>query len=143
MNNLSFFHGAAILELIRHESYQSLAVYEGNNSSYVVNGTSGIYIKYSQKRLPPWTFTFSTEHVNDIIEMHQTLERMYVTLVCHVDGVCCLGYEEFSTVFAIENESYPKWLSISRMKGEKYSVKGSDGELQHKIGRVDFPRKVY
>jgi len=143
MSDVSFFQGAVIVRAIRHPSYKSLSVYEGNNSSYVINGSSGVYIKYSQKKLPPWNFTFLEDNVREIVEMKDGLERVYIVLACEEDGVCCLDWDEFRAVISVESTSYPKWISVSRAKGEKYAVKGSDTKLKHKIGNVDFPRKIF
>ena len=142
MNTVSFFHGAVLIRVIRHESFRSVKVCQENDCSYLVNGMSGIYIKYSQKRLSPWSFTFSEEHVGGVEELNRKLSNVFVTLVCGEDGICCLEWEEFATVISTESTTYPKWISVSRMKGEKYSVWGRDGVLRHKIGNIDFPRKI-
>lgn len=143
MNNISFFHGVAIIRVIHHESFRLIKVYDENSCSYLINEVAGMYIKYSQKRLAPWRFTFLEDHIYEITEMDRRLEQAYVVLVCNGDGICCLDWHEFTTVISVENKSYPKWIAVSRMKGEKYSVWGSDGELRHKIGNSDFPRKIY
>ncbi len=143
INSITFFHGAAIIRVIHHESFRSIKVYDENNCSYLINEVAGMYIKYSQKRLAPWHFTFSGDHIHEITEMDGRLEQAYVVLVCNEDGICCLNWHEFTTVISIENKSSPKWIAVSRMKGEKYFVRGSDGELKHKIGNSDFPKKIY
>ncbi len=143
MSTASFFHGAALIRVIRHELFSSIRVYTNNDCSYLVNDSSGIYIKYSQKALTPWSFTFSQDHVHEIGEMNQRLGQVYVVLICNEDGICCLNWQEFATVISTESKTYPKWISVSRMKGEKYSVWGRDGELRHKVGNIDFPRKIF
>ena len=143
MSTASFFHGAAIIRVIRHESFRSVKVCEENDCSYLINDDSGIYLKYSQKRLSPWSFTFSEEHVREIEDMNERLGKVFVGLVCNEDGICCLDWQEFATVISTESTMYPKWISVSRMKGEKYSVWGRDGKLKHKIGNNDFPRKIF
>lgn len=140
---MSFFHGAALIRVIRNESFRSVKVCKENDYSYLINDISGIYIKYSQKRLSPWSFTFSEDHVREVEEMSNRLGNMYIVLVCNEDGICCLDWQEFATVISTESKKYPKWISVSRMKGEKYSVWGRDGELKHKIGNIDFPRRIF
>jgi len=75
--------------------------------------------------------------------MRERLGQVYITLICDEDGICCLDWNEFTTVISTESELYPKWIAVSRGKGEKYYVWGSDGELKHKIGNIDFPRKIF
>jgi hypothetical protein len=118
-------------------------MFPANENAYIVNQKSVIYIKYSQKRLPPWNYTFLKEHVSDLKLIAENNPRVFVLLVCNEDGVCCLDWLEFNTIISIENEDYPKWISVTRQKGEKYFVKGRDGELKHKIGNIDFPRKIF
>jgi hypothetical protein len=143
MNNVLFFHGAAVIRIIRHESFRTVKLYEENSCSYLINRNAGVYIKYSKHGSTNWRFTFSEEHVREISEMRERLKHVYVSLICNENGICCLDWSEFTTVISTENEFYPKWIAVSRMKGEKYSVWGSDGELRHKVGDIDFPRKIF
>ena len=142
MKNIDFFHGVILARIIQNKP-ACLKKYEGNNSSYIVGGQIGIYIKYSAKRMPPWTFSFSKIHVDEIKNMENELERTFIALICDRNGICCLDYTEFGTILSIENRSFPKWVKASRLKGEKYSVSGSDGKLRHKVGNCDFPSKIY
>lgn len=143
MNNILFFHGAAIIRILKHESFRTVKVYEENSCSYLINKKTGVYIKYSKKGSANWRFTFSEDHVREITEMREKLGQVYISLICNEDGICCLGWSEFTTAISTESELYPKWIAVSRMKGEKYSVWGSDGELKHKVGNIDFPRKIF
>ncbi len=143
MKNFEFFHGAALVRIIHSNVFDSIKKYTNNNSSYVINGKIGIYIKYSQKRMSPWSFSFSEIHIDEIKDMKNGFNKVYVVFVCSDNGICCLNFEEFSTVISSENENFPKWIRVSRMRGEKYFVSGSDGELKHKIGNSDFPKKIY
>ncbi len=143
MNTVSFFQGAAIIKIIRYEEYHRIQVYNKYENAYIVNDKSVIYIKYSQKRLPPWNYTFVKEHVSDLTTMAEEFNDVFIVLICNEDGICCLNWHEFNTVISVENTQYPKWVSVSRMKKEKYSIWGRDGEIKYKIGNVDFPRKIF
>ncbi len=143
MKDFEFFHGASLVRIIHDNIFDSIKKYTNNNSSYIINNNIGIYIKYSQKRMSPWTFSFSDIHVDEIKNMEKEFNKVYVVLVCNEDGISCLNFEEFSTVVSIENKNFPKWIKASRMRKEKYFISGSDGELKHKIGNSDFPKKIY
>ncbi len=143
MKDFEFFHGAALIRIIHDNISDSIKKYTNNNSSYAINSETGIYIKYSQSRMSPWNFSFSDVHVNEIKDMKNNFGEVYIVLVCNHNGICCLNFEEFSAVISIENKNFPKWIKASRMKGEKYFISGSDGELKHKIGDSDFPKKIY
>ena len=142
MRNIDFFHGVVLSRIVQNRS-ACFKKYRGNNSAYIINNQIGVYIKYSSKRMSPWSFSFSKVHINEIKDMKNKLEKIFVTLICDDNGICCLDYNEFCTTISIENKYFPKWIKASRLKGEKYSVSGSDGKLKYKIGNSDFPQKIY
>jgi len=143
MKNFEFFHGAALTRIIHANIFDSIKCYSNSNASYIINNNIGIYIKYSQKRMSPWIFSFSETHINEVKEIKNAFNKICVVFVCGDNGIACLSYEEFVAVISIENKNFPKWIKMSRMKGQKYSVAGSDGTLRHKIGDSDFPTKIY
>ena len=142
MRDFEQYHGAALIKIINAGSFKIIEKFDKSNSSYLVDKKIGLFIKYSRKRLSPWTFTFDKSHINEITEMHSQLERLFLVLVCGFDGICCLNWNEFCALVSIENQSYPKWVKSSRKKNEKYSVYGIDGGLKNKIGNSDFPNKL-
>ncbi|OQY02604.1 MAG: hypothetical protein B6I26_00155 [Desulfobacteraceae bacterium 4572_130] len=142
MTRTDFFHGVVLANIVNKNDV-SLKKYKKNNSSYIINDTIGIYNKYSQKRISPWSFSFLEKHINQILEMNKNLETLFIILICNNDGICCLNYQEFGTVLSVENKMFPKWIKASRLKKEKYSVSGSDGKLSYKIGNNKFPEKIF
>lgn len=142
MNTLDFFHGAILLKIVNDTASQ-LKKYQNNNSSYIINDQIGIYCKYSQKRISPWVFSFSQVHVDEIKRFQSDIGNLFIVLLCNDNGICCLNFQEFCTILSIESKNFPKWIKTSRLKGEKYSVSGSDGKLKYKIGNSDFPHKIY
>jgi len=142
MNNSDFFHGAVLSRIIDNKSV-GLGKYITSNSSYIVDDKIVIYIKYSQKRISPWTFSFSKVHIEELKKIKEDKSSLFIILLCNDDGICCLNFQEFSNIISIENENFPKWIKAQRQHGEKYAVSGSDGDLKYKIGNSDFPQKIY
>jgi len=131
LNQSDFFHGVLFTKLldcqelnIRNHPYFS---------AYIINNRA-YYIKYSRSRISPWSFSFSETHVSELVDLKRQYENVYIVLICNEDGICCLNFEEFKTVIAVENQNYPKWIKATRQKREKYAVTGSDGKLTYKIG---------
>jgi hypothetical protein len=63
-------------------------------------------------------------------------------LVCNDDGVVYLSYNELRQI--LDNQHDPiEWISATRHRGEMYAVKGSNGRLDFKIGKSDFPDKLF
>jgi hypothetical protein len=142
MQNFEFFYGAAILKIVHSRCFTKIENFNKRNSSYLLDDTISLYIKYSSKRMPPWFFTFDIEHVSDIKNMFSLFGNAFVALVCNKDGICCLDWQEFNTLISVESINYPKWVRVVRKKNEKYSIYGIDGNLKHKIGNSDFPSKL-
>lgn len=142
MNNIDFFHGAVFSRIIVN-SPTCIKKHSGNHSSYIIDNKTSIYIKYSQKRISPWTFSFTKTHIEEINKVKNGFENIFIILVCNNNGICCLNYQEFCTVISVKSNYFPKWIKARRQKGEKYTVTGSDGKLTYKIGDSDFPQKIY
>ena len=144
IKDFEFFHGL-VLARILHGTQRPLSArlfQSVSNASYVINDTIGIYIKYSSKRMTPWNFTFKKEHQEEIDLMKSSFKNVFLILVCNDDGVVCLSYSELKEI--LDNQHDPiEWISATRHKREMYSVKGSNGELDFKIGQNEFPEKIF
>jgi hypothetical protein len=131
LNQSDFFHGVLLSKLLDHgelnvRKHQYFSAYIINNKAY--------YIKYSSNRISPWSFSFSETHIRELVDLSNQFKEIFVALICNEDGICCLNFQEFKTVIAVENMNFPKWIKATRQKREKYSVSGSDGKLKYKIG---------
>lgn len=143
IREFEFFHGV-IFSKILHSSQKQVSLKAfptADNASYVLNNKVGIYIKYSTKRLSPWRFSFQKRHQDEILEMQNAIGETFLLLVCNDDGVACLSFEELRQVLNASHEEV-EWISVTRTKGKMYSVKGSDGKLEFKLGKDDFSEKV-
>lgn len=142
MLNYTFYHGSALVRLIQEQRTYGTKLYFGNNC-YLVNNESCIYFKHSTKRISPWQFTFMPEHLQEIANIESGCKRLFVVLICGEDGICCLNYKEIAQLILVGNIDQSKSIRISRGPREKYTVSGTDGELNHKIGDNDFPRRLF
>jgi len=140
-----FYHGAAIIRILQDERCKSVEDYfDQDNSSYIVSGKYGIYIKYSEKRMSPWSFNFQDRHRKKILELFSKYDKCFILLVCSDIGVCCLNKTDLHRVIDLGGGSnFPKTISISKRKREKYKISGTDGDLKYKIGDNDFPDKIF
>lgn len=112
------------------------------NSSYILNDKVGLYIKYSAKRMSPWRFSMQQEHQDEILEMKNNLSEVFLLLVCGEDGIVTLGFNELKVILN-DAHSAVEWISASRNPRKEYTIKGSDGKLARKVGKTDFPKKVF
>ena len=144
IRDFEFYHGLVFARILHGTQRPlNLRLFQSvSNASYIVNDTIGIYIKYSSKRMTPWRFTFMKEHQEEIDLLKSNFEKVFLVLVCSDDGVVCLSYAELKQI--LDNQHDPiEWISATRHKREMYSVKGSNGELDFKIGQSEFPGKLF
>lgn len=144
INEFEFFHGLVFARIL-HATSRPISVEKfrlDSNASYVLDGTIGLYIKHSAKRMTPWKFTFKKEHKNEIDLLSVKFKNVFIILVCNNDGIACISYSELNRI--LNNQCDPiEWISVNRHKREMYSIKGSNGELDYKIGLNDFPGKIF
>jgi len=82
------------------------------------------------------------EHQTEIDLMQQKYHEVFLLLVCNDDGVVCLSHEELRKL--LDSQHAPiEWISVTRRKREMYAVKGSNGELDFKVGQREFPEKLF
>ncbi len=143
IKEFEFFHGTVFAKLT-HEAKIPLTFETHptpDNASYVVNGKTGIYIKYSTKRLSPWRFSFQKRHQDEMLDMRNKYGEVYLLLVCNDDGIVALSSEDLKEIL---NETFEpvEWISVARTQGKMYTVKGSDGDLGYKVALADFPKNI-
>lgn len=139
-----FYHGV-VFTRIMHVARRPLSLrpYESpSNASYVLNNEVGIYVKHSTKRLSPWRFTFLIEHQEEIDNLRAEFQKVFLLLVCYDDGVVCISYDELKQILDDHHDPV-EWISVSRQKRKMYTVNGSNGRLKCKIGKNDFPDKLF
>jgi len=144
IRDFEFYHGLVFARIL-HGTQRPLSLrpfQSVSNASYVVNDTVGIYIKHSAKRMTPWRFTFMKEHQDEIDLLKLNLAKVFLVLVCGDDGVLCLSFSELKQLLDSQHDPI-EWISATRHKREMYSVKGSNGELDFKIGQSEFPVKLF
>ena len=144
IKEFEFFHGVVFTRLL-HGTQRPVSIQAfkpTSNASYVVDDTVGIYIKYSSKQMTPWRFTFSQTHKTEIDLLRANMPNVFIVLVCNDDGVVCLSYDELKRIMSDQQEGF-QWISATRHKREMYSIEGSDGRLEFKVGKNDFPKKLF
>jgi hypothetical protein len=142
IKEFEFFHGAAFTKLIHSNQLVSLKLYSAQSyASYIVNDRVGLYLKHSTSRLTPWGFSFHKTHQDEIAAMQKRIGSVVIGLVCNDDGIVGLNHSEFKVLLNDIHEEV-EHVGVFRKPRQKYSVKGHDGKLRHKIGEGEFLKKV-
>jgi|SRR3989344_791475 len=143
LKEFEFFHGIVFARML-HATQKQFSIKPfptSDNASYVINEKVGIYIKFSSKRLTPWSFSFQKRHQDEILRMRNELGEMFVLLVCNDDGIVGLNFDEVRNILDEVHED-AEWISVARSRGQMYAVKGSDGKLGYKVGKDDFAQRI-
>ncbi len=143
-NGFESYHGVVLCRIIHKNQHASIKLYSSkSNSSYVVNGEIGVYVKYCTKRMSPWDFTFMKSHCDEIFQMMQNVKSFFLVLVCGSDGIACLDCNETKIVLS-DSLDKPQGVHVARGHREKYRVSsGKDGKLKFKIGDNQFPGQIF
>jgi hypothetical protein len=143
IRDFEFFHGAALMKLVRSGARVTIAPFKGSsNASYVVNDRCGLYLKHSSSRMSPWSFSFYRANQQEIDDLHRLIGSVVVGLICNDDGIVGLGYSELRTVLDAIHEPV-EGVAISRKPRGMYMVRGRDGKMQYRVGGGDFVEKVF
>lgn len=150
INDQDIYQGVVFLKALRQIEESST-----NLNYQIKSGTSknsflieddkskniGIYIKYTKKPRSPWSFSFITEHQEEIEILSEVCDQVLITFVCHYDGIVCLTYQELKEVLDEKFEESER-VSIRRKARGNYWVKGRDGRMEASIARNDLGKKI-
>mgnify|MGYP000126645014 FL=1 len=144
IKSYEFYHGSVISRIVEYGRLIKIQTFPSDsNSSFSINDNEiGIFIKYTEARISPWRFTFKKSHQKEIEYIKDLHKKTFIILVCNDDGFCCLSWKEYKQILDSSYDLF-EWISCSRMRREKYTVKGTDGKLKHKIGPGSFPTKLF
>lgn len=119
-------------------------------SSYVIDGlnpingstaSSGIYIKVSNKRRSPWSYSYTLEHQKEVADLATKFCEVFSIFGAGDDGFACLDYRELKEILD-ENFKEVEWVRVSRKHRENYRVSGNDGAREQPLARNSFPGKI-
>lgn len=147
VREFELYHGVVFLRLAEM-SHSPLQIWRHacpSNGAYILSGVgsmAGLYIKYSTKRMSPWRFSFTAPHQSEINDLKANCGEVFVALVCGQDGVVVLNFQELKQILD-HNFEESEWVSVQRGRRQMFSVRGTDGELDFKIGDSEFPDRVF
>ena len=110
-------------------------------SSYIVNESVGLYIKYSGGRLAPWKFTFLKSHQEEVFELYKSYGEVFIALVCNLDGIAILNFEEIKAVLP-DSFDQTEQIRVFRKRNSMYTVSSSSQERSFKVSKRSCPEKI-
>ena len=85
-------------------------------------------IKYSTKRLSPWTFSFTVDQLQEVVGLIRRFRPVWMFLVCGVDGVVGISAQEFIGITKSRPGNVAS-VRVSRKRNSMYRVSGNNGDL--------------
>jgi hypothetical protein len=125
------YHGAALRDLIVSAgSPLTIRVWDdvGRVNSYMIDDHVAVHIKHSSKRIPPWSFTFTEDNVDELERLCRSCAALWLLLVCGQDGVLAISLDEFRAINPIWAKA-TSFIRVDRDKRTMYRVFGTNGKL--------------
>ncbi|MGB7439425.1 MAG: hypothetical protein WA919_00020 [Coleofasciculaceae cyanobacterium] len=150
INDQEFLHGAAFLRLINYgiritithgsSIHPSLYLLETDNSK------SAVLFKVSKKPKSAWSFTLSSQEESALDTLHNKYHNLsiFIALICHKDGICCLAEKQLWSVLDKEVGISGQHISVSRQTRGSYHVSGPGRQqMEQAVPQSNWPRVVF
>jgi hypothetical protein len=150
INDQEFLHGAAFLRLINYGNritiihasaiHPSLYILETDDSK------SAVLFKVSKKPKSAWSFTLSSQEESalDTLQTKYRSISIFIALICHKDGVCCITKEQLWSVLNRNAGVSGQHISVSRQPHGSYHVNGPDRQpIDQTVPQNNWPRIVF
>ena len=152
-----FYHGAALNQIAEHERFtaiNSLKIKgETSHTAFRINDRVSLYPKYCKNphgAYKEYKFTFTEGQINEIKEIHDNGDELYIALVCVKDReVCCIPYATLNDLIAKrqaaagKKENQYQLLATLKARQAFRLYVNKPGKKGITLGRVTIPRKKF
>ena len=101
---------------------------------YILDEATPLFIKYTTKRLGPWTFNFHHDHQLRQQLLFERLGECIMVFVCGRDGIAALRHKDLRMVLDDHFEEQ-ETVTVRRRHNTMYQIRGRDGQLDFKVSR--------
>ena len=136
------FHGAALTQIVEHQSFKALNRGSTKYGHYLVNADRHVFVKYCKRKGSPWQFTLSQDEIKSMAEEIGNTPNVWLCLVCGTETVCPLNPDEIRELLDLQGGSQQS-IRVEIPKGRSCRVKGSNGRLRKTVPHKSFPEKVF
>jgi hypothetical protein len=133
------FHGVALQSLI--SSFDTAVLIKKTSfsrSAYLINQSTGLYVKHASARLTPWNFSFREMDYLALRKLQDLTQQIYIYLVCGFVGTVALSLDEVLEVtdFFTNPESNCR-ITVRTKRGGSWDISGNAGELKRMKFKTD------
>jgi hypothetical protein len=136
------FHGAALTQIVKHESFKALNRASAKLGHYLINTNREVYTKYRTEDAGPWHHNLHPDQLAAIAESLRGPHRVFLCLVCGPVTICCLDEEEIAALIDTSSSSQQS-VKVEVPPAGSCHVSGNLGSLSHTIPHTSFPNKVF
>src|ERR1039458_3316598 len=133
------FHGAALTQIVEHNSFKALNRASKKYGHYLVNTDRHLFVRYKKNKKSPWIFQFTSEDKDAI---NETKGPLTLCLICGTVSVCALSRGEIDQIIDL-NATVTQSIRIEVPRHGSFHVSGSKGALKKTITHHSFPDKVF
>lgn len=101
----------------------------------------GVYVKYSRKRLSPWTYSYDQDHQSELKNIARTTGEAFSIFINGEDGYACIDYQELRELLD-DHFDEVEWVRVQRRLRESYRISGTDGFRERPLAQAAFPQKI-
>lgn len=150
INDQEFLHGAAFLKLInsghRITITHTCAIHPSIYLIETDRSRSAILFKVSKKPKSAWSFTLSSQEelALEKIHLHYPTISVFIALICHRDGICCVAEERLRSVLDKNPDISGQHISVSRQLRGSYHISGSGRQpMNRTVPQSDWPNVIW
>ena len=136
------YHGAALTQIVEHESFKALNKGSSRYGHYLVNADCHVFVKYSRAENSPWQYTISPEQLEPIANVAGSTAHVYLCLVCGHQTICLLGQEQIEELIEL-GATDSQWIRVEVPQGGGCRVTSRLGRLGRVVPHNAFPSRLF
>lgn len=137
------YHGAALTQIVEHESFKALNKADTKYGHYLVNTDRRMMVKHTKADGDKWRFTFQPDDLIVLAGDLRATNYVFVVLVCGQSTICCLDAAQIQVVLDMNDTARAQWVETScPVVGGSMRAKGTNGPLKGTIPHNRFPEVV-
>ena len=137
-----YFHGAALTQIVEHESFKALNKADLKYGHYKINHDIRLMVKISTNANDSWQFTVNE---NDLLTINEDIDSgddFYLCLVCGLSTICLLDKSQIKQL--VDLAAYEQqWIKVESKDGGSLRVRSKIIDLNRVIPHNAFPNNLF
>lgn len=92
-----YYHGAALTQIVEHESFKALNKTDEKYGHYKINHDIRLMVKMTSIENEPWQFTANASDLATMDEDINSRDQFFLCLVCGLNTICLLVVTKFKS----------------------------------------------